>query len=63
MLIPMVWAVAGLTVGFGLWLRLLGIETEKLARELYTFECGKCGRLEVRGVITARRRWTKPLLF
>jgi hypothetical protein len=34
-------------------MRLLGIETEKLARELYTFECGKCGRLEVRGVITA----------
>ena len=31
-------------------MRLLGIESEKLTRDLYTFECGKCGQLEVRGV-------------
>jgi C4-type Zn-finger protein len=31
-------------------LRLFGIETENPTRELYTFECEKCGALEVRGV-------------
>jgi hypothetical protein len=31
-------------------LRLFGIETESAKRELYTFECTKCGGLEVRGV-------------
>ena len=31
-------------------LRLFGIETESAKRELYTFECEKCGALEVRGV-------------
>ena len=31
-------------------MRLLGIESESPARDLYTFECGKCGRLEVRGL-------------
>jgi hypothetical protein len=31
-------------------LRLLGIETESTSRDLYTFECSKCGSLEVRGV-------------
>ena len=31
-------------------MRLLGIETESATRELYTFECTKCGALEVRGV-------------
>ncbi len=31
-------------------LRLLGIETENTSRDLYTFECSKCGSLEVRGV-------------
>jgi hypothetical protein len=31
-------------------LRLFGIETESPTRELYTFECEKCGALEVRGV-------------
>jgi hypothetical protein len=31
-------------------LRLFGIEAETLERDLYTFECVKCGRLEVRGV-------------
>ncbi|HTC05024.1 MAG TPA: hypothetical protein VK749_16585 [Xanthobacteraceae bacterium] len=31
-------------------LRLLGVETESASRDLYTFECSKCGGLEVRGV-------------
>jgi hypothetical protein len=31
-------------------LRLFGIETETAERDLYTFECTKCGRLEVKGV-------------
>jgi uncharacterized protein YbaR (Trm112 family) len=31
-------------------MRLLGIESESATRELYTFECKKCHRLEVRGV-------------
>jgi hypothetical protein len=31
-------------------LRLLGIESESIDRDLYTFECTKCGALEVRGV-------------
>lgn len=31
-------------------LRLFGIETETAERDLYTFECTTCGRLEVRGV-------------
>ena len=29
---------------------LLGIESENIKRDLYTFECEKCARLEVRGV-------------
>jgi len=33
-------------------MRLLGIESENPVRDLYTFECAKCGRLEVRGVST-----------
>jgi hypothetical protein len=33
-------------------MRLLGIESETPARDLYTFECAKCGRLEVRGLST-----------
>jgi hypothetical protein len=33
-------------------MRLLGIESENPTRDLYTFECSKCGRLEVRGVST-----------
>ena len=33
-------------------MRLLGIESETAARDLYTFECAKCGRLEVRGLTT-----------
>jgi hypothetical protein len=31
-------------------MRVLGIEREGATRELYTFECDTCGRLEVRGV-------------
>jgi hypothetical protein len=31
-------------------LRLFGIETESDNRDLYTFECAECGRIEVRGV-------------
>jgi hypothetical protein len=31
-------------------LRLVGTETESASRDLYTFECTKCGNLEVRGV-------------
>ena len=33
-------------------MRLLGIESENVARDLYTFVCPKCERLEVRGVST-----------
>jgi hypothetical protein len=29
---------------------LLGIEPERATRDLYTFECDKCGTLEVRSV-------------
>jgi hypothetical protein len=29
---------------------LFGIEPESATRDLYTFECDKCGALEVRGV-------------
>ena len=29
---------------------LFGIEAESAARDLYTFECSACDRLEVRGV-------------
>lgn len=31
-------------------MRPLGVETESTTRELYSFECTKCGALEVRGV-------------
>jgi hypothetical protein len=31
-------------------LRLFGIEAESAERDLYSFECTKCGSLEVRGV-------------
>jgi len=31
-------------------LRLFGIESESVERDLYTFECTKCGGLEVRGI-------------
>jgi hypothetical protein len=31
-------------------MQLLGIEPETDIRDLYTFECDRCGALEVRGV-------------
>jgi hypothetical protein len=44
-------------------MRLLGIETENPRgdRELYTFECERCQKLEVRGVrVTSWREPSKP---
>ena len=32
-------------------MRLFGVEAESPERDLYTFECPKCGSLEVRGVL------------
>ena len=32
-------------------MRLFGIEPESVERDLFTFECADCGRLEVRGVL------------
>lgn len=32
-------------------MRLFGIEPESDLRDLYTFECERCGALEVRGVL------------
>jgi hypothetical protein len=32
-------------------MRLFGIESESDVRDLFTFECGACGQLEVRGVL------------
>ena len=32
-------------------MRLLGIEPETDIRDLFTFQCDKCGGLEVRGVV------------
>ncbi len=34
-------------------MRLFGIEPESEVRDVYTFECHSCGRLEVRGVLVA----------
>ena len=34
-------------------MRLVGIESENDRRDLFTFECAACGRLEVRGVLAA----------
>jgi transposase-like protein len=31
-------------------MRVFGIEAESAKRDLYTFECDKCGHLAVRGV-------------
>ena len=31
-------------------MRLFGIESESQNRDLYTFECTRCGALEVRGL-------------
>lgn len=33
-------------------MRLFGIEPQKPGRDVFTFICGSCGRLEVRGVST-----------
>jgi hypothetical protein len=33
-------------------MRLFGIEPEKPGRDLFTFECTRCGRLEARGIST-----------
>ena len=32
-------------------MRLFGIEPETDSRDLFTFECDECGKLEVRGVV------------
>ena len=32
-------------------MRLFGIEAESDVRDLYTFECDRCGAIEVRGVL------------
>ena len=32
-------------------MRLVGIESESDKRDLFTFECVACGRVEVRGVL------------
>ncbi len=34
-------------------MRLFGIEPESDVRDIYTFECHQCGRLEVKGVLVA----------
>ena len=34
-------------------MRLFGSEQESVKRDLYTFECVRCGDLEVRGVLVA----------
>ena len=34
-------------------MRLLGTEAENDIRDLYTFQCAMCGKLEVRGVLVA----------
>jgi hypothetical protein len=34
-------------------MRLVGTEAESEDRDLFTFECPACGRLEVRGVLVA----------
>jgi uncharacterized protein YbaR (Trm112 family) len=31
-------------------LRLVGVEAESATRDLYTFECERCGLIEVRGL-------------
>ena len=36
----------------GIEMRLFGVESETPARDLYTFECRNCGRIEARGVST-----------
>jgi hypothetical protein len=39
--------------GCGVEMRLFGIESESPVRDLYSFECIRCGRIEARGVLVA----------
>jgi hypothetical protein len=34
-------------------MRLFGIEAQNAIRDLYTFECQNCGRVEARGVLVS----------
>jgi hypothetical protein len=34
-------------------MRLFGVEAESAVRDLYTFECQNCGRVEARGVLVS----------
>ena len=34
-------------------MRLFGIESESSVRDVYSFECVRCGRIEARGVLVA----------
>ena len=34
-------------------MRLFGIEAESAVRDLYSFECHSCGKIEARGVLVA----------
>jgi hypothetical protein len=34
-------------------MRLFGIEAESPVRDLFTFECHSCGRIEARGVLVS----------
>jgi hypothetical protein len=41
-------------------MRLFGIETESPVRDLYSFECTQCGRIEGRGVLVAAPYTPRP---
>jgi len=45
-------------------MRLFGVEQETDIRDLFTFQCDNCGRLEVRGAVarqpTVRAQCTAP---
>ena len=43
-------------------MRLLGTEAENDIRDLYTFQCAMCGKLEVRGVLVAALKLSSPHL-
>jgi hypothetical protein len=34
-------------------MRLFGVESESAIRDLYSFDCTRCGRIEARGVLVA----------
>jgi hypothetical protein len=34
-------------------MRLFGVEAESEVRDLYTFDCARCGQLEIRGVLVS----------